>query len=202
MHQKSGVETGLFMVGHRYYNPEWGRWLSPDDIEYLDPHSINGLNLYAYCFNNPVMNYDPSGHEPLTILMIVLLSSLIGVTILAVDSPNAEITGPSFDDPTFFSASEKGFNIISGGGNLGKKTWYLDDNKNSSFYFQGFSGELSLGIPYDISSVKDLLGANLYLFKFGYDGKYLDIGIPLGFDPEFVSIDFSQIYKDIKSLFN
>ena len=134
--------------------------------------------------------------------MIILLSSLISVTILAVDSPNAEITGPSFDEPTFFSASEKGFNIISGGGNLGKKTWYLDENKNSSFYFQGFSGELSLGIPYKISKEKDLFSANIYLFKFGYDGKYLDFGIPLGFDPEFISIDFNQIYKDIKSLFN
>ena len=50
------------MVGHRYYNPEWGRWLSPDDIEYLDPHSINGLNLYAYCGNDPVNRIDPDGH--------------------------------------------------------------------------------------------------------------------------------------------
>jgi RHS repeat-associated protein len=58
------VETELFMVGHRYYNPEWGRWLSPDDIEYLDPQSINGLNLYAYCFNNPVMYKDSNGHYP------------------------------------------------------------------------------------------------------------------------------------------
>lgn len=88
------------------------------------------------------------------------------------------------------------------GGNLGKKTWYLDENKNSSFYFQGFSVELSLGIPYNFSSVKKIFGKNLYLFKFGYDGKYLDIGITLGFDPEFISIDFNQIYKDIKSLFN
>ena len=50
------------MVGHRYYNPEWGRWIQPDDIEYLDASSINGLNLYAYCANNPVMNIDPDGH--------------------------------------------------------------------------------------------------------------------------------------------
>jgi len=27
----------------------------------LDPGSVNGLNLYAYCGNNPVMNSDPSG---------------------------------------------------------------------------------------------------------------------------------------------
>ena len=52
------------MVGHRYYNPEWGRWIQPDDIEYLDPTSINGLNLYAYCNNDPVNMYDPDGHMP------------------------------------------------------------------------------------------------------------------------------------------
>ena len=32
-----------------------------DGIEYLDPDTINGLNLYAYCGNNPVMNVDPNG---------------------------------------------------------------------------------------------------------------------------------------------
>ena len=60
-------ETGLFMMGQRYYNPEWGRFIQPDDIEYLDPQSINGLNLYAYCFNNPIMYIDSSGHFPVAI---------------------------------------------------------------------------------------------------------------------------------------
>ena len=50
--------------------------------------------------------------------------------------------------------------------------------------------------------MKDLFAANLYLLKLGYDGKYLDVGIPLGFDSEFISVDFLQIFKDIKSLFN
>ena len=40
----------------RYYNPSWGRFISIDSIDYLDPESINGLNLYAYCKNDPV-NY-------------------------------------------------------------------------------------------------------------------------------------------------
>ena len=51
-------------MGHRYYSPELCRFIQPDDIEYLDPSSINGLNLYCYCFNNPIMYYDPSGHMP------------------------------------------------------------------------------------------------------------------------------------------
>ena len=49
-------ETQLFWVSSRYYSPELCRWISPDSIEYLDLESINGLNLYAYCGNNPV-NY-------------------------------------------------------------------------------------------------------------------------------------------------
>lgn len=48
------IETQLFLVSSRYYSPELCRWISPDDIEYLDPESVNGLNLYCYCFNNPV----------------------------------------------------------------------------------------------------------------------------------------------------
>ena len=50
------------MVEQRYYSPELCRFIQPDDIEYLDPSSINGLNLYCYCFNNPIMYYDHSGH--------------------------------------------------------------------------------------------------------------------------------------------
>ena len=62
--QDYDVETGLFYCNSRYYNPEWGRWISPDDIEYLDPESVNGLNLYCYCYNNPIMYSDPSGNSP------------------------------------------------------------------------------------------------------------------------------------------
>ena len=56
------AETGLYYLQTRYYDPEIGRFISPDSTKYLDPESINGLNLYAYCLNNPVMYEDPSGH--------------------------------------------------------------------------------------------------------------------------------------------
>ncbi|HCX08674.1 MAG TPA: hypothetical protein DHG20_06095 [Acholeplasmatales bacterium] len=55
-------ETQFYWVSSRYYSPEICRWISPDLIEYLDPQSINGLNLYAYCNNDPINNYDPTGH--------------------------------------------------------------------------------------------------------------------------------------------
>ncbi len=55
------VETGLYFLKTRYYDPEVGRFITIDDISYLDPETINGLNLYAYCANNPVMNVDENG---------------------------------------------------------------------------------------------------------------------------------------------
>ncbi|MGM9899393.1 MAG: RHS repeat-associated core domain-containing protein, partial [Bacilli bacterium] len=48
------VETSLFWLSSRYYSPELCRFISPDDIEYLDPSSVNGLNLYSYANNNPI----------------------------------------------------------------------------------------------------------------------------------------------------
>ena len=54
-------ETSLYYLESRYYDPITGRFITIDDISYIDPETINGLNLYAYCGNNPVMNVDPNG---------------------------------------------------------------------------------------------------------------------------------------------
>ncbi|WP_438847647.1 RHS repeat-associated core domain-containing protein [Anaerocaecibacter muris] len=56
------TETKLYFLKTRYYDPELGRFITIDGIEYLDPESINGLNLYAYCGNNPVMRVDFGGN--------------------------------------------------------------------------------------------------------------------------------------------
>jgi len=78
------TETGLYYCNSRYYNPKWGRWISPDSIEYLDPQSINGLNLYAYCGNNPVMYTDPSGYLFISILVGFVAGAIVGAAYGAV----------------------------------------------------------------------------------------------------------------------
>ncbi len=57
------TETSLYYLQTRYYDPELGRFISADSIEYLDPETLGGLNLYAYCGNNPVMAVDDTGSE-------------------------------------------------------------------------------------------------------------------------------------------
>ncbi len=72
------TETGLYYLQTRYYDPETGRFISQDSIEYADPETINGLNLYAYCGNNPVMRIDPTGTFLFSFLIAVLAGALIG----------------------------------------------------------------------------------------------------------------------------
>ena len=69
------TETGLYFLQTRYYDPEVGRFLNRDSVQYADPETINGLNLYAYCLNNPVEYADPTGHFILTTLIVAGLAT-------------------------------------------------------------------------------------------------------------------------------
>ena len=48
--------SGLVYFGRRYYQPENGRWLTPDPLSY-----DAGPNLYAYVSNNPLTHMDLYG---------------------------------------------------------------------------------------------------------------------------------------------
>ncbi len=56
--------TGLCYLGARYYSPEDGRMITPDDAAYAFPGGLSGLNLYAYCLDNPETFEDISGNFP------------------------------------------------------------------------------------------------------------------------------------------
>jgi len=70
------TEVELYWLTTRYYSPELCRFISPNSVEYLVQESVNGINLYCYCLNNPVSYVDPSGHSALlTIALIGIICS-------------------------------------------------------------------------------------------------------------------------------
>ncbi len=75
---QSDPDSGLMLLGHRYYDPSTGRFLTRDPIK-------DGRNWYAYCGNNPVSFADPDGNVPLFLALV----GLIAFTALGTDTAHA-----------------------------------------------------------------------------------------------------------------
>lgn len=57
-------ETGFYHLNSRYYDPETGRFLNADNVISGTGDSVQGYNLFVYCFNNPINMNDPDGNWP------------------------------------------------------------------------------------------------------------------------------------------
>jgi len=64
------VDTGLYQVRARYYDPGLSRFVNTDPIGYQ-----GGMNLYAYCGDNPINATDPMGTEGVSIFSMPSLAS-------------------------------------------------------------------------------------------------------------------------------
>jgi len=49
-----------------------------DNPNFLDTKSLNGLNLFTYCNNNPVNYVDPEGHIAISLLVGLAVSFGVG----------------------------------------------------------------------------------------------------------------------------
>jgi len=79
------VETGWYYVGSRYYDPEIGRWISSDNIDYLGADgSLLSYNLFAYCMNDPVNRFDDNGNWSLPNWAKVAIGAVATVAAVAV----------------------------------------------------------------------------------------------------------------------
>ena len=72
------VETKTIYLRARYYDAETGRFTQQDGWSYAVPGFLLSLNLYTYCWNNPVKYVDPSGHWS--------WSKALGITLIAVST--------------------------------------------------------------------------------------------------------------------
>ena len=81
--------TGQYYLRARYYNPVAGRFMQED------VYQGDGLNLYAYCGNNPVVYDDPSGYASTSIGKACPPQGKISES---VDGSGTSSTTAGFDD--------------------------------------------------------------------------------------------------------
>jgi RHS repeat-associated protein len=56
-------ETGYYYLKARFYDPETGRFITEDTYTGTQDDPLS-LNLYTYCQEDPIDNWDPDGHAP------------------------------------------------------------------------------------------------------------------------------------------
>ena len=107
-------ETDLYYLQTRYYDPEVGRFLSQDDVSYLAPDNINGLNLYVYCSDNPVMATDPTGTEWWEALGKILIGVGVVFVVTALTVVTAGIAAVAIGASTAVATSVMSGALIGG----------------------------------------------------------------------------------------
>lgn len=81
-------ETGLYYLQSRYYDPEVGRFISADNMISGTGESVQGYNLFEYCFNNPVNLSDETGNWPRWITAAVAaVATVVAVVATVVSAP-------------------------------------------------------------------------------------------------------------------
>ena len=108
-------EMSLYYLKSRYYDPVTGRFITIDDISYIDPETINGLNLYAYCGNNPVMNIDPNGRFLFSFLASLAIAALIGACVGVVGTLLSDVVTSALNGNWQFSSWETYLGSAIGG---------------------------------------------------------------------------------------
>ncbi|HIY99325.1 MAG TPA: RHS repeat-associated core domain-containing protein [Firmicutes bacterium] len=143
-------ETGLYYLKTRYYDPETGRFITIDDIAILDTTRdyTNGLNLYAYCFNDPVNTSDDEGDMPNWLKWLLGILTFIGAVALTV------LSGGSLT-PVFVGM---GISIIGGGLLQGTITAV-----NGGSFWQGFADGAADGALW--GGIFALAGASISFIK-------------------------------------
>lgn len=80
------IETSLYYLNSRYYDPETGRFINADDLSVLTEGKdiFNGLNLFIYCGNNPIMNTDETGDKWWEWLIVAFVAVVVVVATVAI----------------------------------------------------------------------------------------------------------------------
>ncbi len=136
------TEIGLYFLKTRYYDPEVGRFITIDDLSYLDPDTINGLNLYAYCGDNPVMRTDSNGSSWWSDFWKKAFAVVAGVALLVIAVAGIVLTGGAMLVPALIGFGVgAGANLLGQGlGNIAAGKGFFDDISWGSVFIGGLAG--------------------------------------------------------------
>ena len=81
------VETGLYYLRSRYYNPEWGRFINADSEIHIDNEPFT-TNQLVYCRNNPICYADDGGNW-FHLAIGAIVGAVIGVVSAVVSGGDA-----------------------------------------------------------------------------------------------------------------
>ncbi len=87
-------ESGLYYLQSRYYDPATRRFVNADSYSSTG-QGILGINMFAYCLNDPVNHIDSSGKSALLILGVIAAGAIVGGILGAF---NAATSGGSTAD--------------------------------------------------------------------------------------------------------
>ncbi len=178
------TETKLYYLNARYYDPEVGRFISADSTQFLEPNTVNGLNLYAYCGNNPVMGYDPYGTFFLSLLIAAVVSAAASAlgSIIVQAATTGRVDWAQVGISALFGAVSGALSFTGVGGIVGQ------------FFIQG---ALAVGEMYSIAALHGEVGdidPNQVVFTFLFAGAVGAVG-SIGAAKEFKRI--GQIEKNV-----
>ncbi len=177
------ADLGLYYLKSRYYDSEVGRFISIDKLDYLDPETINGLNLYAYCLNNPIANIDPNGTFWNSIKKTISwLSNNIGFF-----SKSFQVIDKNSNDNIFFG-TETGVAVEEKSG---------DDSKPFSVYTQSGNEwykfwEYQVGFKIKIGDFSYSLSTGLGESNYSFAYKETAIDIKTGIDKSGIKISHTK----------
>ena len=172
---QSDSDSGLQLLGHRYYDPSIGRFLSSDPIQ-------DGTNWYVYCDDNPLNGMDPTGLEDTMHLPPGLLPPFERPQPSGPPSfnPPPSIIPPYLHDPSFWFGP--GATIPSSGQMPGGQSGTISVGVGGTIGGGGLTGTVSgtgqLGGGYTGTVGASGLGGDKPIGNVG-------VGIPIGGDSHF-----------------
>ena len=172
------IDLGLYYLQTRYYDSNIGRFINADGVISGANGSLHGFNLYAYCFNNPVLLTDSSGGWPQWLLNAgAFISNNITAPSVAFVGSVERVVKNIIEDINNYDTGNKSADVVFSAN-------YFSNYDDTLVVKTPFKGSFSFGFIGLSRSVKDPntlyheYGHTRQLKNMGWGSYIVDVAIP------------------------